>query len=371
MRKQKAAPLPVSDALTQRKLIGLKFRQHKMAVIAVIVLLLFYIVAIFAGFFAVNDKDVRFPNSQNIPPMGLHLFSDDGFEGLFVYGLSRELNMDTFLYEYKEDRSKIVKVNLFGEGFSYNLLGFIPTNRHLLASEDPETPILLLGTDGMGRCLFSRIVFGSQISLSIGLVGVFLSFIIGVVVGSISGFFGGVVDEIIQRIIDFLVSIPTMPLWMALSMAIPRDWPITKTYFMITVILSLVGWCNLARIVRGKLLALREEDFVSAAKVSGAGNMRIILRHLLPSISSQLIISITLNVPRMIINETSLSFLGVGMQPPAVSWGVLLQDAQNLLAISSYPWQLAPAFFIIVVVLMFNFFGDGLRDAIDPHGVKR
>jgi peptide/nickel transport system permease protein len=355
---------------SQWKLIYWKFIQHKMALVAVFVLVIFYIVAIFAGFFAVNDINSRFANMQNAPPMKLHFFSERGFEGLFYYPFNRELNRNTFKYEYFPDKDRIVRIRLFHKGFSYKLFGAVPASGHFFVSENKESPLLLLGTDALGRCLFSRIIFGSQISLSIGLAGVFISFVIGVVLGSISGYFGGIADEIIQRIIDFIMSIPTMPLWMALSAAIPRNWPVTKTYFMITIILSLVGWCSLARIVRGKLLSLREEDFVSAAKVSGAGHFRIITGHLLPSFSSHLIVSITLNVPRMILSETSLSFLGIGMQPPAVSWGVLLQDAQNLLAIAAYPWQLSPALFIIVIVLMFNFFGDGLRDAVDPYGVK-
>jgi peptide/nickel transport system permease protein len=355
---------------SQWKLLYWKFIQHKMAVIAAIILAIFYLVAVFAGFFSVNDINTRFPNMQNTPPMGLHLFSDNGFEGLFFYGYNRQLNQTSFKYEYIPAKDKIVHLQFFSKGFSYKLVGFIPADRHFLVSENSDIPLLLLGTDGLGRCLFSRIIYGSQISLSIGLVGVFISFVIGVLIGSISGYFGGIVDEVIQRIIDFIVSIPTMPLWMALSAAIPRNWPVTKTYFLITIILSLVGWCSLARTVRGKLLALREEDFAAAAIVSGAGHFRIITRHLLPSFSSHLIVSITLSVPRMILSETSLSFLGLGMQPPAVSWGVLLQDAQNLLSIASYPWQLTPAVFIIAIVLMYNFFGDGLRDAVDPYGIK-
>jgi len=355
---------------SQWKLIYWKFLQHKMALVAIFVLVIFYLMAVFAGFFAINDIDTRFSNMQNAPPMAIHLFSKNGFEGLYYHPFTRELNKNTFKYDYFPDKDTIIKLSLFQKGFNYRLFGFIPASRHLLVSENRTSPLLLLGTDNLGRCLFSRIIFGSQISLSIGLIGVFISFIIGVFIGSISGYFGGVIDEVIQRIMDFIVSIPTMPLWMALSAAIPRNWPVTKTYFMITIILSLVGWCSLARVVRGQLLSLREEDFAAAAKVSGASNFRIITRHLLPSISSQLIVSITLSVPRMIISETSLSFLGIGMQPPAVSWGVLLQDAQNLLAIAAYPWQLSPAIFIIIVVLMYNFFGDGLRDAVDPYGVK-
>jgi peptide/nickel transport system permease protein len=371
LRKNKRGPEGVNiAAASQWKLIYWKFIQHKMAVAAVIILLIFYFTALFAGFFAVNDINTRFANMQNAPPMKIHLFSEKGFEGLFYYPFSRQLNQRTFKYEYTPDTSRLIHLKLFQKGFGYKLFGALPSSRHLLASVEGQTPLLPLGTDNLGRCLYSRIIYGSQISLSIGLVGVFISFVIGVLVGSISGYFGGIVDEVIQRIIDFIVSIPTMPLWMALSAAIPRNWPVTKTYFMITIILSLVGWCSLARTVRGKILSLREEDFAAAAKVSGAGHFRIITRHLLPSFSRHLIVSITLSVPRMILSETSLSFLGIGMQPPAVSWGVLLQDAQNLLAIASYPWQLSPALFIIVVVLMYNFFGDGLRDAVDPYGVK-
>ena len=361
----------ISAELSQSRLMVLKFRQHKLALVSFWILLFFYICAVFGDFIAPYEKDRMLSNRQNAAPSSIHLFSDEGFTGPFVYGVSRQLDTETYKYVVTENREEIHRISFFVHGYPYRLFGFIPCDIHLFGLEDTNSVFVnLFGADRLGRDLFSRIVIGGQISLSIGLLGVFISFFIGIIIGGISGYFGGWVDEVIQRVIDFLVSIPTIPLWMTLSAAIPRDWPVTKTYLMITVILSLVGWCSLARTVRGKLLSLREEDFAAAAKVSGAGDFRIIVRHLLPAFGSYLIVNITLSVPRMILSETSLSFLGLGMQPPAVSWGVLLQDAQNLLAISQYPWQLLPAVFIILVVLMFNFIGDGLRDAADPFTSK-
>jgi len=226
---------------------------------------------------------------------------------------------------------------------------------------------VLFGTDELGRDILSRTFYGARISLSIGLVGVMLSFFIGILLGGISGYFGGIADEIIQRIIDFLLSIPALPFWMALAAALPRDWSVTKTYFAITVILSIIGWSGLARVVRGKLLALREEDYAPAAQAAGASKPRIIFRHLLPGFTSHLIVSLTLAIPGSILGETSLSFLGLGMQPPAVSWGVLLRDAQDMVVVAQQPWRLIPGLFVIVAVLLFNFVGDGLRDAADPY----
>jgi len=219
----------------------------------------------------------------------------------------------------------------------------------------------------LSRDLFTRVWAGARISLSIGLVGVFLSFTLGVILGGISGYFGGLVDDAIQRVIDFLLAIPGLPLWMTLAAALPRDWPVLKMYFAITVILSVLGWCGLARVVRGKILQLREEDYTLAAQGAGASDWRIITRHLLPGFTSHLIVSITFSIPSMILSETALSFLGLGMQPPAVSWGVLLQDAQNLIAVAQQPWLLIPAIFVVVTVILFNFVGDGLRDAADPY----
>jgi len=259
----------------------------------------------------------------------------------------------------------VIPLKFFVRGEPYKLLGFIRTNVHLFGVE--EGRVLLFGSDRLARDVFTRTLHGARISLSIGLVGVFISFVLGVLLGGISGYFGGVVDDIIQRVIDFLMAIPGLPLWMTLSAALPRDWPTLKLYFAITIILSILGWTGLARVVRGKMLALREEDYTLAARGAGASAWRIITRHLLPGFTSHLIVSITFNIPGMILSETALSFIGVGIQPPAVSWGTLLQDAQNLTAVAQQTWLMIPALFVIATVLLFNFVGDGLRDAADPY----
>jgi len=277
--------------------------------------------------------------------------------------------METFQYVFTEDTSKKYPIYFFVSGEQYKLFGLLETDLHFFGTGDPKVPVFLFGADSLGRDLFTRTLYGSRISLSIGLVGVFISFALGLFFGGISGYYGGVVDEVIQRVIDFLISIPTYPLWMTLSAALPRDWPVVKSYFAITVVLSLLGWCGLARVVRGKLLALREEDFVVAARLAGASEFRIIRRHLLPSFASHIVVSITLSIPGMILGETALSFLGLGMQPPAVSWGTLLQDAQTITSVALYPWRLIPCIFVMVAVLSFNFLGDGLRDAADPYSV--
>jgi peptide/nickel transport system permease protein len=275
-------------------------------------------------------------------------------------------NPETFAREYEPDKSVVYPVKFFVRGTEYSFLGLFDTDIHLFGVAEGGT-LFLLGTDKLGRDLFSRILYGSAISLSIGLLGVITSFVLGAILGGVSGFYGGAIDMIIQRIIVFLTSIPTIPLWMALSAAVPIDWPPLQIYFAITLILSLRGWCGLARVVRGKLLEVREEDFVMAARLAGASDWRIINRHMLPSMMSYLIVNMTLAIPRMILGETSLSFLGLGLAPPVVSWGVLLKAAQNLRTVSSNPWLLLPGAFVVVTVLALNFVGDGLRDAADPY----
>ncbi|GAB4557287.1 MAG: ABC transporter permease [Anaerolineae bacterium] len=351
---------------TQWELIWWRFRRHRIAMASAILLGLLYFVAIFAEFFSPYLPSTRFEGYQQASPVRIHICKEgEGLQRPFVYAIKRELDPETFRYRFVEDKSRTYPVRFFAKGEPYKLLGLISWDRHLFGVE--EVPILLFGADRLGRDLLSRTFYGARISLSIGLVGVFLSFLLGVILGGISGYMGGVVDDIIQRLIDFLISIPSLPLWMALSAALPRDWPILRTYFAITIILSVLGWAGLARVVRGKILSLREEDYTLAAQAAGASTWRIITKHLLPGFTSHLIVSITLSIPGMILGETALSFIGLGLQPPAVSWGVLLQDAQNLVAIAHQPWMLIPAGFVIGTVLLFNFIGDGLRDAADPY----
>lgn len=350
---------------SQWQLIWWKFTRHKLAMIATPVLIILYLLAIFPEFIAPYSPTTRFPANLNEPPVRIHFIDENNqLRGPFIYQRTQVMNPETFQREYTEDTSTIYPVGFITRGEPYKLWGFIPGDVHLYGA---AVPLFIFGSDTMGYDLCSRIIFGSRVSLTIGLTGVFLSFILGITIGGISGYYGGIVDNLIQRAIDFINSIPTLPLWMALSAAVPRDWPVTKTYFAITIVLSIIGWCGLARVVRGKLLALREEDFALAARASGVGEWRIITKHLLPSFFSYLIVSITLSVPNMIIGETTLSFLGLGMRPPAVSWGVLLQDAQQLVNVAQKPWLLIPCAFVIITVLMFNFLGDGLRDAADPY----
>ncbi len=352
---------------SQWQLMWRKFIKHKLAILGGTILIIFYFVAIFCEFFSPYDIYKRYTKYIYCQSQRIHFFSEEGFHlRPFVYGLHREVNPETFRRIYTEDRSVKYPIYFFVHGDEYKFWGFFKTDIRFMGVEEPGV-IFLFGTDDLGRDLFSRNIHAARISLSIGLVGVFLSFILGCILGGISGYYGGTADMIIQRVIEFLISIPTIPLWMALSAALPADWSAIKTYFGITIILSIVGWCGLARVVRGKLLELREEDFAMAAKVAGAGEGQIIVRHLLPSFLSYLIVSLTLAVPGMILGETSLSFLGLGLRPPVVSWGVLLHNAQNVRTVALHPWLLLPALFVIITVLAFNFLGDGLRDAADPY----
>lgn len=352
---------------SQWQLMWWRFRKHRLAILGSIVLALLYLIVIFAPFLSPYATNTRFAAYQYAPPQRVRFYDpNDGFSlRPFVYGLKGTRDMETFRQTFEEDPSEKHYINFFVRGTEYKLLGLFETDLHLFGTEDH--PIFLFGSDRSGRDLFTRVLYGAQISLTIGLVGVFLSFVLGTILGSISGFYGGVLDTIIQRVIDMLISIPTIPLWMALSAALPRDWPITQMYFAIVVVLSLVGWTGLARVVRGKFLSLREEGFVMAAQYAGASDIWVITKHLLPSFLSYIVVSITLSIPQMILGETALSFLGLGLQAPAVSWGVLLQDAQNIRTVAHHPWLLIPAAWIIVTVLMFNFLGDGLRDAADPY----
>ena len=367
-------PIIVEDRLsvaTQRQLMWWRFKKHKVALIALIVVALFYIAAFSAEFLATSDPREGRSARAVVPPQPLYLF-DEGEFRLHTCGTAGERDEYTLQKVYKQDCSVKAGVSFFAKGFDYKFLGLIPSNRHLLGMSDPETYpaeeyLFLLGTDTQGRDLYSRILYGTRSSLTIGLVGVAFSLLLGIFLGGISGFFGGVVDNIIQRTIEIIRSIPTIPLWMGLAAALPADWTILQLYFAITVIISLFAWTDLARVVRGRFLAMREEDFVTAAVVAGASWQSVIFRHMVPSFYSHLIASATLAIPFMIISETALSFLGLGLRPPAISWGVLLQATQNVQAIALTPWLMIPAIPVIVVILALNFMGDGLRDAADPY----
>jgi peptide/nickel transport system permease protein len=352
---------------SQRQLMWLKFKKHRLAMFGALVLAILYFGAIFCEFFAVMDPYKRYTEYIYCRPQRIRFFEIGGRFRLrpFVYGLKREVDPNTLERIYTEDPSRIHPLVLFVKGDPYELWGLFESDVHFLGVRDGV--LFLFGTDKLGRDLFSRNLYAIRISLSIGLIGVAVSFVLGCVLGGISGYYGGTPDMIIQRVIEFLISIPVLPLWMGLAAALPPNWPTIRIYFAITIILGIIGWPRLARVVRGKLISLREEDFVMAAQIAGAGQGTIIFRHLLPSFFSYLIVSLTLSIPQMILGETALSFLGLGLQPPAISWGVLLQGAQNLRTLSLSPWLLIPGLFVILTVLCFNFMGDGLRDAADPY----
>lgn len=355
---------------SQWRLMWWKFKRHKLAMFGGSVVILLYLVAIFVEFLAPADPNLVNSGYTYAPPQTLRLFTtnDEGLQiGLHVFGLKSEIDQATLSRIFTIDESQRTPVGFFVRGYEYKLFGLIPFDRHLIGPKDPSQPMYILGADRLGQDLLSRMIYGTRISMSIGLVGVLISLVLGIVLGGISGYFGGAIDTVLQRVIEFIRSIPTIPLWLGLAAALPRTWTPLQVYFGITIILSVIGWTGLARVVRGRFLSLREEEFVTAARLDGAGEMRIILRHMVPSFLSHIIASLTLAVPATILAETTLSYLGLGLRSPINSWGVLLQEAQNIRSISTAPWLLLPGLLVVLAVLALNFFGDGLRDAADPY----
>ena len=351
---------------SQWKMMWWRFSRHKLAIAAGIILIVSYLTVFFAEIFApygLNDRNSKYIFA---PPQSVHLFHEGDFVGPFVYGYKFKLNMDTLKREYSDDPNKVMPLRFFCSGASYEFWGLFDASFHIVCpSEGGE--MFLLGTDRLGRDMLSRLLYGGRISLSVGLIGIAISFILGISIGGVAGYFGGWVDNVIQRVIEILRSLPELPLWMALSAALPVTWSPIVVYFGITIILGLLDWPGLARAVRSKLLSLREEDYCTAARLMGAKPKRIIGRHLLPNFMSHLIASATLSIPSMILGETALSFLGLGLRPPVTSWGVLLAEAQNIEAVALYPWLMLPMLPVVITVLAFNFLGDGLRDAADPY----
>ena len=356
---------------SQWQLVWWAFKRHRLAMAGLVVTVVLYIIATVPGFFAINDPSQQNARAAYYPPQLIHVVDTaaDGSWSIRPYIHPYTLTRDpqTLAAVYSEDKARKSYVRFFGTGYAYKLLGLFSTTTHLIASENPSQPIFLLGADRLGRCVYSRIMEGAQISLSVGLIGVLLSLTIGILLGGISGYYGGRIDFAVQRVIEFVLSLPSIPIWLALSAALPHDWPATLNYFMITLILSLTGWAQLARVVRGRFLSLRTEEFVIAARLDGASEWRIIFRHMLPSFTSHIIASISLAIPAMILAETSLSFLGLGLQPPTISWGVLLREAQNIRSIATAPWLFAPGVAVVIAVIALNFLGDGWRDAADPY----
>jgi len=372
----------VPGTLSQWRLVSRKFERHRVAVWSAYLLLILYLIAGFAEFVAVYPSSWRNIDFAYCPPQ-LPRFSFR--QGLYIHNVRLHIDPITLQKTYVEVPEETVRLRFFGKGEPYRLWGFIPCSRHLLVpvqhansaetesgsvTDEVENVFFLLGADRYGHDLFSRIVYGARISLSIGLAGIAVTFVLGLIIGGISGYVGGATDTFIQRAIEIISSFPQLPLWIALAAIVPPIWSPLRVYFAITIVLSFLGWTGLARVVRGKLLALREEDYITAARLTGAGHTRIIFRHMLPGFTSHIIVTLTLSIPAMILGETALSFLGLGLRPPIVSWGVLLQDCMNMTAVSKYPWLLLPVTFVVLTVLCFNFLGDGLRDAADPYAAR-
>ena len=351
---------------SQLRLMWWKFCRHKIAVWSGVFLAILYASCLFSEFLSPWNYQTRHSQHIYAPPQGIHLFHDGAFVGPSIHPLKRKLNMETMTREYTADESRSIPLSFFCSGEAYNWMGLIPADNHLICA--PEgAPFYLLGTDRLGRDMLSRIIQGARISLTIGLIGISVSFLLGIVIGGAAGYYGGWVDMVVQRVIEVLQSIPTIPLWLTLSAIMPASWSPILIYFGITIILGLLDWTGLARAVRSKLLSLREEEYVLAARLIGTSAPRIIGRHLIPGFMSHLIASATITIPTMILGETALSFLGLGLREPITSWGVLLNEAQSINVVAVFPWLMLPVVPVIAVIIAFNFLGDGLRDAADPY----
>ncbi len=369
--RKKNVELPLQDEyqlLTVRQLMIRKFLRNRMALLSFIALVIIYLVTLFAGFFApytARDADSKLTYS---PPMTIRLQDPETghFHPPFFYPLRGKRNMETFQLEYIEERAQRIPLQFFVKGEPYKALGFIAWDVHLFGSSDPAERLHIMGSDVRGRDLFSRIIYGGQVSLSVGIFGVLITIAVGSVIGTLSGYYGGVFDNIVQRLIETIRSFPQLPLWMALAAAIPPLWPPEWVYAGIVVVLAFINWTGLSREVRGLVLSLKERDYVHAAEASGASTARIVRKHLIPNMASHIIVTATLAVPVTILGESALSFLGIGVRPPMVSWGLLLNDAIKIQNIVLYPWTLFPGLFILVAVIAYNFLGDGLRDMVDP-----
>lgn len=353
-------------ALSHGQLMKLRFFRNRLAVFGMVVLIVIYFIAAVCEFLSPYEPNKVVTDRINLPPQSIHIMGPNGLQAPFVYGLTESYHETTFKLQYEEDTEVLYPIRFFVKGDPYKMWGLIETDIHLFGT-DEGGDLHLFGTDRLGRDIFSRCLYGARVSCTLGFVGVIASFLLGLILGGISGYMGGAVDNVIQRVIEFIMSLPLLPIWMALAAAIPSDWSVMQTYVAILLILALFSWTGLARVVRSKFISLKNEDFIRAARVSGASDMRIIMKHMVPMFSSHLIAQLALSVPSMILGETSLSFLGIGLRPPAISWGILLSEAQNIRNIALYPWNLIPGIFIVLTVMSFNFLGDGLRDAFDPN----
>lgn len=364
-----AAPAQAEQAevASQWRLIWWKFRKDRLAVVGGALVILFYIVALLPEFFAPKDPFFFDAQYTYAPPQPLYFILDGRWDP-FVYGLTFTRDPVSLKKSWTIDTSTRIPVGFFVKGEPYTLLGFIPADRHLFGPKDPAAPFYLLGADKTGRDVLSRVIHASRISLTVGLAGVSLSLVLGLLIGGVSGLLGGWVDNVIQRVIEIVNSIPSLPVMLALAALVPPGTPIVQVYFLITLILALLSWTGMARVVRGRFLSLREDDFILAAQLDGVRQGRLIARHMIPSFLSHIIASVTIAIPFMILSETSLSFLGVGLRPPVVSWGVMLREAQEIATVVNYPWLLWPVTGAVVCfVLSMNFLGNGLRDAADPY----